>query len=903
MANPTLSGFASPSAFLENTVNTTPQLLDADVAFSDADDDFNGGTLTISGLLAEDRVSLASNTVIYLSGGTVYYDADGAGAGVPLAIGTVSGGAGASFVVNFSAAATSAAIDALIERLTYANTSDTPTASRTLNIDIADAAGHHFTSLPTYAQQSGAANPFSAVSTINHAAPALADLDHDGDLDLLVGRDDGGFDYFENTGSATAPAYTARTGAANPMDGVDVGMQSTPSFADLDHDGDMDLVVGEKFGAITYYLNTGSAAAPVFTAQTGAANPWNGMNIGSYAAPAFGDVDGDGDQDMVVGQESGTYRYFRNTGTAGAPAYVEITGASNPFNAITGGTFFTNWAHPFLVDMDGDGDLDMLSGDTFGTFRYFENTGSSTAAAYVERTGAANPMGAFRVNFGGAPIVADVDGDHDLDVVVGDTNSGTVSYYSGSYGQDFTVTVTAEAEATVQTGGGGDDVLSGGSLSDVLSGGAGADTLSAGGGNDSLDGGDGNDTLDGGTGNDVLDGGVGADVLIGGAGDDTFYVNDPGDTTVESGGEGVDTVRATISWTLSANLDILVLEGSSNNSGTGNGLGNVMYGNAGANTLDGGAGADLIKGGVGDDTLLGGTGDDQLIGGDGTDDIDGQSDNDKLDGGAGNDILSGGAGNDILDGGADNDTIDGGNGADQLFGGSGIDSLDGGNGNDMLDGGTGADAMAGGAGDDTYYVDDAGDTIVEAGSAGVDMVHATVSFTLSANVENMVLDGSGDINGVGNSQVNAMTGNAGANILDGQGGDDILKGGLGNDILIGGTGADILVGGAGADTFVVRQESVRQSHLGGTLEIDTVNDLITAQGDKLDFSAIDADSNTAGDQAFHLVASFTNHAGEMTLAFSGGVTTLQLDVDGDGATDYRMKISGDVHLDSGGWVL
>jgi len=125
----------------------------------------------------------------------------------------------------------------------------------------------------------------------------------------------------------------------------------------------------------------------------------------------------------------------------------------------------------------------------------------------------------------------------------------------------------------------------------------------------------------------------------------------------------------------------------------------------------------------------------------------------------------------------------------------------------------------------------------------------------------------------------------------------------GADTLTGGTGNDILVGGNGADTFVILQESVIQSHLGGGVEVDTVSDFSTAAGDKLDLSAIDADSNTIGNQGFSLVSAFTHHGGEMTLTFAGGVTTLQLDVDGDGNADYRMKINGDVTHDGVGWIL
>ncbi|MDQ0462301.1 Ca2+-binding RTX toxin-like protein [Caulobacter ginsengisoli] len=459
---------------------------------------------------------------------------------------------------------------------------------------------------------------------------------------------------------------------------------------------------------------------------------------------------------------------------------------------------------------------------------------------------------------------------------------------------------TGNASANTMTGNGGANTLDGGDGNDILNAGAGADDLIGGLGADQLNGGDGIDQLDGGASNDILDGGTGADAMTGGTGDDIYYVDDASDTTIEGSGEGSDTVRAAITWTLAANLEILVQEGSANINGTGNGGNNTLLGNSGDNTLDGGAGSDMIKGGVGNDTLQGGVGDDMLFGGDGTDNLDGQNDNDRLDGGIGNDTLAGGSGNDILDGGADNDNLDGGTGNDALNGGIGVDILSGGDGNDVLDGGTGADGMTGGLGDDTFYVDDASDTTTEASGQGTDSVRATLNWTLSANIENLIQDGSGNIDGVGNGLANTMTGNGGANSLDGLGGDDLLKGMNGNDTLIGGTGSDIMVGGAGTDTFVIRQESIRTS---GAIEVDTVNDLIAAQSDKLDLSAIDADSITGGDQAFTLVGGFTHHAGEMTLSFGSGVTTLSLDVNGDGVADYRMKISGNVTGDSGGWVL
>ena len=121
-----------------------------------------------------------------------------------------------------------------------------------------------------------------------------------------------------------APAFTERTGAANPFDGVNVGFSSAPSFADLDGDGDLDAVVGVVDGTLHYFENTGTALAPAFTARTGAANPFNGVDVGYTGTPSFADLDGDGDLDAIVGASDGTLHYFKNTG-AGFTLVVNVT--------------------------------------------------------------------------------------------------------------------------------------------------------------------------------------------------------------------------------------------------------------------------------------------------------------------------------------------------------------------------------------------------------------------------------------------------------------------------------------------------------------------------------------------------------------------------------------------------
>ncbi|WP_207103139.1 calcium-binding protein [Paracoccus shandongensis] len=164
----------------------------------------------------------------------------------------------------------------------------------------------------------------------------------------------------------------------------------------------------------------------------------------------------------------------------------------------------------------------------------------------------------------------------------------------------------------------------------------------------------------------------------------------------------------------------------------------------------------------------------------------------KLNATSGNDVLTGTRSADRISGLGGNDVLNGGGGADRLFG-------DGGN--DILNGGAGADRLAGGLGNDIYEIG-RGDTITEAVRAGIDLVRSSVSHTLGANVENLVLTGTTALNGTGNGLNNRITGNAAANILKGGAGNDALSGGGGADRLYGGAGNDVLNGGAGIDRLV-----------------------------------------------------------------------------------------------------
>ncbi|KAH8094307.1 DNA-directed 5'-3' RNA polymerase [Aureococcus anophagefferens] len=222
---------------------------------------------------------------------------------------------------------------------------------------------------PSYVAVTGSANPFDGIDVGLYSAPALADVDGDGDLDLVVGEMYGTLCYFENVGSATSPSYAARTGSANPFDGIDVGSNSAPALADVDGDGDLDLVVGEMYGALYYYENVGSATSPSYAARTGSANPFDGIDVGSDSKPELVDLDGDGDLDLVVGTYVGALYYYENVGSAASPSYAAVTPISSSFDIIDVGS----WSAPALVDVDGDGDLDLVVGEYDGVLNYCEN--------------------------------------------------------------------------------------------------------------------------------------------------------------------------------------------------------------------------------------------------------------------------------------------------------------------------------------------------------------------------------------------------------------------------------------------------------------------------------------------------------------------------------------------------
>ncbi len=274
------------------------------------------------------------------------------------------------------------------------------------------------------------------VNYLGGFTPTFADIDKDGDFDALVGDDNGSIHFFRNTGTAASPTLTEQTGANNPFDGVDVGFDSVPTFTDIDNDSDKDVFIGTRTGEILFYSNNGAGAGivPTFTSLSGVNNPLSGVNVGTavdeFSSPAFANIDGDGDLDVYIGHTGGQTRFYRNVGSAAVPNFGTATAIlDNPFDL----GLVNNATSIETADVDGDGDKDVLLSLPAGTIDYYKNVGTGGQASFIRQTGGNNP---FSVVILGAdylhPTLVDIDGDGDLDLVVGtkvddDANPATTS--------------------------------------------------------------------------------------------------------------------------------------------------------------------------------------------------------------------------------------------------------------------------------------------------------------------------------------------------------------------------------------------------------------------------------------------------------------------------------------------
>ncbi|ANJ56269.1 putative Ig domain-containing protein [Pseudomonas silesiensis] len=366
------------------------------------------------------------------------------------------------------------------------------------------------------------------------------------------------------------------------------------------------------------------------------------------------------------------------------------------------------------------------------------------------------------------------------------------------------------------------------------------------------------DTLVGSSGNDTLDGDLGADTMTGGDGNDIYVVDNAFDTVEETNTSTaqIDTVQASVSWTLGANLENLVLTGVSDIDGTGNERRNFITGNAANNVIDGAAGSDSMSGGDGNDTYYVDNADDTVIE---TSNSAGPGGIDSVHSSLAAYTLANNVEHLYIDSaGAANGT---GNGLDNtLFAGAGNNVLDGREGNDTV-----------------------------SFERAVSGVTANLSTSAQQNTLGSGLDTLKFFeNLTGSAYADSLSGNSAANVLNGGAGNDTLVGGSGDDRLIGGAGTDNLSGGTGADTYAFGA----LSDMGVGALRDVINGFKTADGDHLDFTGLDANPLTAAVDAFTFIGSNAFDPANATgqLRFADGI--VYGSVNADATPEFEIQLVG-----------
>lgn len=246
----------------------------------------------------------------------------------------------------------------------------------------------------------------------SYSYPCMADIDNDGDKDMFIGSDRS-VAFFRNTGSTTSPAFDRVT------DSLPLAISNfnySAACGDLDGDGKKDLVIGYYASArLKFFKNTGTLVNPVFTLQS---SQLDTMNLVQASAPVLADLDNDGDLDLLAGNSSGRLTFYRNIGTTAAFNFQFITGN---YMSISVG----NDAAPSLGDLDSDGDLDLLVGNRTGSLYFYRNSGTPVNPNFVFVSGSYAGINVFQ---NAVPCIADINNDSDPDLLLGNTKGGLYYY-------------------------------------------------------------------------------------------------------------------------------------------------------------------------------------------------------------------------------------------------------------------------------------------------------------------------------------------------------------------------------------------------------------------------------------------------------------------------------------------
>ena len=277
--------------------------------------------------------------------------------------------------------------------------------------------------------------PEDPIISAGQNMPTFADLDADGDEDLYVTVLSGAygnqlvnnFYYYENTGSNSDPEYSYITN--NYFSTLDIFSNSSPELIDIDSDGDLDLFVANQYdlsetpwvGRIHFFRNTGSSSSPNYVEES---TSLLNENMGQMLTPEFGDLDGDGDMDLLVGDFNGFIQYFENTSSGSSLTFTFIENV--------GSIDLSGNSVPTLGDLDGDGDLDLLIGQLNGSLIFYRNAGNASAYNFQEES-----FDDIQVGSNSAPELFDIEGDGDLDLTLGSAGEELMLYRNQGSSSNF----------------------------------------------------------------------------------------------------------------------------------------------------------------------------------------------------------------------------------------------------------------------------------------------------------------------------------------------------------------------------------------------------------------------------------------------------------------------------------
>jgi hypothetical protein len=274
-------------------------------------------------------------------------------------------------------------------------------------------------------------NLIKAIDIGRSSQPAFANLDGDGDKDLYIGGEDGKIAVFRNVGSATSPSLVLETPLEDGTDTViDVGGSAAPVFLDFDGDGDQDLFVGTQSPArVRHYRNNGTPSSPSFALINSNFGNFASPHLPDFnASPAIADLDADGDWDLLVGEfgVTGIPRlfYVRNNGTNQAPVWVVVSD-NTPNTFVFAQRVYDGDLAPELFDIDGDNDLDLFVGERAGNVNFYRNTGTPQAFTFTLES---ESFAGVQVGNESGPEFVDITGDGLQDLFVGE-QCGGLSYY------------------------------------------------------------------------------------------------------------------------------------------------------------------------------------------------------------------------------------------------------------------------------------------------------------------------------------------------------------------------------------------------------------------------------------------------------------------------------------------